>query len=49
MDFSTFSPQTIAIGLSNGCIQIYDTRRTAWEVPIQTSDGIAGGHENAVR
>ena len=50
LDFSKQSPMTLAVGLLNGDVNVYDVRREGanWGVPVESSAGIVGGHTDPV-
>jgi dynein intermediate chain 4, axonemal len=50
LDFSKQSPMTLAVGLLNGDVNVYDVRREGanWQIPVETSAGMAGGHTDPV-
>lgn len=49
MDFSKFSPMLLAVGLSNGNVNVFDVKREHdFERPIETSAGMTGGHTDPV-
>jgi WD40 repeat protein len=50
LDFSKQHPMTLAVGLLNGDVNVYDVRREGanWGVPVETSAGMQGGHTDPV-
>lgn len=49
LDFSKIAPMTLAVGLSNGDVNIYDMKRQEhWETPVETSNGMHGCHTDPV-
>lgn len=50
LDFSKQHPMTLAVGLLNGDVNVYDVRREGanWGVPVETSAGMHGGHTDPV-
>jgi hypothetical protein len=50
LDFSKVNPMTLAVGLSNGDVNIYDVKREGanWQIPIETSAGMSGAHLDPV-
>ncbi|KAJ1418082.1 WD40-repeat-containing domain protein [Ochromonadaceae sp. CCMP2298] len=50
LDFSKQNPMTLAVGLLNGDVNVYDVRREGanWGIPVESSAGMAGGHTDPV-
>ena len=50
LDFSKQHPMTLAVGLQNGDVNVYDVRREGanWGVPVESSAGMQGGHSDPV-
>lgn len=50
VEFSRQNPMILAVGLSNGDVNIYDIRREGnnWSVPIESSAGMQGSHMEPV-
>ena len=49
LDFSKIAPMTLAVGLSNGDVNVYDMKRQEnWETPIESSNGMHGCHTDPV-
>jgi len=50
VEFSRQNPMILAVGLSNGDVNIYDIRREGsnWGVPIESSAGMQGSHMEPV-
>lgn len=50
LDFSKQHPMTLAVGLLNGDVNVYDVRREGanWGVPVESSAGMQGGHSDPV-
>jgi WD40 repeat protein len=50
LDFSKQHPMTLAVGLLNGDVNVYDVRREGanWGVPVESSAGMQGGHTDPV-
>lgn len=46
LEFSKQHPMILAVGLSNGDVNIYDVKREGanWGVPMESSAGMSGGH-----
>jgi hypothetical protein len=46
VEFSRQNPMILAVGLSNGDVNIYDVKRegASWGVPVETSAGMEGSH-----
>ena len=46
LDFSKLTPMLLAVGLTNGDVNIYDVKReTDWAIPVHTSTSIVGAAE----
>lgn len=50
VEFSKQNPMILAVGLSNGDVNIYDVKRegASWGVPIESSAGMEGSHMDPV-
>ena len=50
LDFSKLNPMTLAVGLLNGDIHIYDVKREGekFEVPVESSAGMDNCHTDPV-
>lgn len=50
LDFSRQHPMILAVGLSNGDVNIYDVKREgdSWSVPVETSAGMPDSHLDPV-
>lgn len=48
VDFSVLSPMTLAVGMLTGDILIFDVKRDDWSTPVESSEGVSGGHSDPV-
>jgi hypothetical protein len=49
LEFSKQNPMILAVGLSNGDVNVYDVKReTNWGIPIESSSGMEGSHMDPV-
>jgi WD40 repeat protein len=50
LDFSKQRPMILAVGLSNGDVNVYDVKREGvhWGVPVESSAGMPGSHLDPV-